>query len=156
MAILIVDCIDCQAEGVRSRRPTPHGGPRSPLCTTHYRARRKTRSARSHALRTEKVYGISAEDYQTLYEAQGGRCAICQRGTGRSRRLSVDHEHNKPGCEHAPDVGCSNCIRGLVDDTCNRIVLGRYDIESLARAINYLIDPPARKVLNAKENGATG
>ena len=141
-------CVDCVTEGVAATRPTPYGGPRSPLCTTHYRARRKRRSARSHAARTEKVYGISGEDYQRLYAAQGGRCAICQRATGKTRRLAIDHEHGRPGCDHPPDVGCRKCIRGACCDTCNRIVLGRYNIESLARAINYLLDPPARKVLN--------
>ena len=141
-------CIDCVAEGITTRRPITHGGPRSPLCTTHHRARRKAVSARSHALRTEKTYGISADDYWALYEAQGGKCAVCQRATGATRRLAVDHEHGRPGCEHPPDVGCRNCIRGCLCSTCNVIVVGRYDIHALARAIQYLVDPPAQKVLN--------
>jgi len=82
-----------------------------------------------------------------LFVAQGGACAICQRAYGKTKRLCVDHEHNKPGCDHPPDRGCRKCIRGLVDNTCNRIVLGRYDVDSLARAIMYILDPPARKVL---------
>ncbi len=147
-------CIDCVAEGITTRRPITHGGPRSPLCTTHHRARRKAVSARSHALRTEKTYGISADDYWALYEAQGGKCAVCQRATGATRRLAVDHEHGRPGCDHPPDVGCRNCIRGLCDSQCNQILLGRYSMEDLARAIRYLADPPAQKVLNPRHEEA--
>lgn len=141
-------CVDCITDGVTTYRPARYGGPRSPLCTTHHRARRKTRSARAHGLRTEKVYGISAEDYWALYAAQGGKCAVCQRATGAARRLAVDHEHGRPGCEHQPDVGCRNCIRCLACKTCNTVVLGRYSADALARAILVLKTLPAQQVLN--------
>ena len=153
-------CVDCLKEGVTTNRPVTHGGPRSPLCTTHWRMRRKTRSARAHELRTERGYGITGAEYKLLYEAQGGKCAICQRATGATKRLSVDHDHNKEGCQHAPDVGCHQCVRGLVcSGNCNRILLGRYDVHALARAIMYILDPPAQKVLNPRHeetNDTTG
>lgn len=73
--------------------------------------------------RIEREYGLSADEYLAMLEAQDGRCAIC-RGephtqNGRQARLSVDHDHvtGKP--------------RGLVCHNCNR-------------AIGLLGDDPAR------------
>jgi hypothetical protein len=43
--------------------------------------------ARAHELHVERTYGLSAEDYAAIYEAQGGRCFICQRATGASMTL---------------------------------------------------------------------
>ncbi len=137
-------CKDCASEGVTTRRPAPNPGPR---CASHHRAVRRQRSARQHGRHIDKTYGITIEEYTALFVAQGGACAICQRAYGKTKRLCVDHEHNKPGCDHLPETGCRNCINGLTCNTCNRIVLGRYDVDSLARAIMYMLDPPARKVL---------
>ncbi|AXN53523.1 endonuclease VII [Gordonia phage Ronaldo] len=67
--------------------------------------------------------------------AQGGKCAICQRAIGKRRKLAVDHDH---------DTGE---VRGILCQPCNFTVLGRYDKEALQRAIDYLENPPARKVL---------
>ena len=128
-------------------RPTPHGGPRSPLCVTHFRARKKKRSARAHELHTEKQFEISAEDYDALYNSQGGVCFVCRRGKGISKRLAVEHDHSKEGCFHPVDHGCRNCIRCLACAYCNE-VLGRLDVASLARAITVLTNPPAQKILN--------
>lgn len=126
-------CKDCVAEGVKTYRPARHGGPRSPRCVTHHRAwRRKTRS-RAHELRVEKIYGISEQEYEAIYKSQGGRCAICQRATGKSRALAVDHNHT------------DGEIRGCLCSPCNRMI-GVYDTFALVRAIEYLASPPARKV----------
>ena len=145
-------CRDCVTQGVTALRPTPHPGPR---CSTHHRERRRAVSARSHGNRIEKVYGITPEQYWAIYAAQDGRCAICQRGMGKSKRLAVDHDHTR-GCGHDPKHACPQCVRGLLDNTCNAIVVGRYDIQALARAIHYLVDPPAQKVLNPHHEEANG
>ena len=145
-------CKDCAAEGIESLRPTPHPGPR---CATHHRKRRKAVSEAAHGNRIENLYGITSEQYWALYEAQGGRCAICQRATGKSKRLAVDHDH-RAGCGHDPKHGCPQCIRGACCTTCNVILLGRYNIDSLARAIHYLLDPPAQKVLNPHHEKTSG
>ncbi|SHU54419.1 endonuclease VII domain-containing protein [Mycobacteroides abscessus] len=83
----------------------------------------------------EATYGITPAEYQALYTAQGGVCAICQRATGKTRRLAVDHNHQ------------TGEVRGLLCKTCNWIVIGRYSITMLSRAIDYLINPPARTIL---------
>lgn len=143
------ECKDCIAEGVTTYRATPHGGPRSPLCVTHYRARRKQTRARAHALRVEKVYGISAVEYWEIYAAQGGKCFVCQRANGATKRLAVDHDHDvaEHECGHDRDVGCRNCIRGLLCGPCNELV-GKYPVEALLRAVVLLTNPPAQEVLN--------
>lgn len=137
-------CKDCLsvAEGsdadptawAKNRRPTPWPGPR---CTTHHRLRRKTASAGRHGVYVFKTYGITADQYWLLYEAQGGRCAICQRASGKARRLSVDHDHK------------TLLVRGLLCKPCNRDVLGhlRDSVMALARAIRYLLAPPAFRTI---------
>lgn len=144
-------CIDCLGEGVTKYRPTPHGGPRSPLCVTHWRARKRMRRSRTQELHVERTYQLSTADYYAILAEQGGGCP-CGRGKGVGRkRLSVDHDHHFHDGEdpppHPPEMGCRDCVRGLLCDTCNRIVIGRYDIESLYRVIAYIVDPPARRVL---------
>ena len=80
-------CIDCEAEGITTKRPlatkpdgTPYPGPR---CTTHKRARKKVVSARNHELRTEATYGITGRAVLgALRSIRLGWCAICQVSTG--------------------------------------------------------------------------
>ncbi|APD19224.1 HNH endonuclease [Mycobacterium phage Mitti] len=146
-----VVCKDCIAEGITTVRKPALDAEGNPVpgkrCVTHWRAVRKARRQRAHERHVERQFSLSPEQYQALYEAQGGRCFICQHATGKSKKLAVDHEHNRPGCDHAPDVGCPECVRCLACTTCNRIVLGRYSVQALARAIVALVNPPARRVL---------
>ena len=139
-------CIDCRAAGVKANRPTPHGGPRSPLCVTHWRERRRRNRKRAHDRHVEKRYEITGEEYDALYEAQGGKCYGCQKATGKSKMLAVEHEHGKQGCDHPPEVGCRKCIRCLACGPCNE-TLGRYDVKALARLITILTNPPAQQIL---------
>lgn len=131
-------CKDC---GAGSRRPAPHAGPR---CFTHHREAAKAAQARAHERKVQATYGIGAGDYAAIYEAQGGRCAICQRATGKTKRLAVDHDHK------------TGEVRGLLCGPCNRGVLGhlRDDPEALQRAITYLRDHPAQAVLNSLNTSA--
>lgn len=137
-------CKDCRREGVKTKRSVTRPGPR---CETHHRIVVKARKQRAHASHIQRSYGLSAADYAALYAAQSGRCFVCQRSTGAARRLAVDHDHDL-GCGHPPDMGCRKCVRCLACKTCNRVLLGRYSSEALARALVVLSDnPPARKVL---------
>jgi hypothetical protein len=91
---------------------------------------------RNHRARIAKVYGIQPDDYDRLYAAQGGRCAICRRATGKTRRLSVDHDH------------ASGKVRGLLCRPCNDLLgHARDDVDFFERAITYLLDPPATYTL---------
>jgi hypothetical protein len=73
-------------------------------------------------------FGITLEQYNELFTAQNGGCAICRaNGPELKRQLSVDHCH------------ATGKIRGLLCDTCN-VGLGYFKDNQnlLAKAIAYL------------------
>lgn len=132
-------CKDCDKQGITTyRRIVPNSGGR---CATHHRERRKQLKASRHAEHVQRTYGITADEYQRLYEHQGEACFICQRATGQRRKLAVDHDH---------DTGF---VRGLLCKTCNYKVLGhlRDDTEAFARAIRYINNPPAFGVIGKRK-----
>lgn len=103
---------------------------------------------RDHDYMVQKTYGITPDQYAAIKEVQQGKCAICQRATGASKALAIDHDHR---C--CPGGGsCGKCIRGLLCSICNRM-LGyfRDDPNAFGRAMNYLIIPPARAVLGSRD-----
>ena len=56
----------------------------------------------------KNVYGITLEDYNKMFEAQEGKCAICQRHQNElTKSLGVDHDHK------------TGQIRSLLCITCN-------------------------------------
>ncbi|ASR86162.1 endonuclease VII [Mycobacterium phage BobSwaget] len=130
-------CVDCKAEGIKSRRKTPWPGPR---CATHHRVTKQTRSTGTWAARILATYGITEDEYWAIYEFQGGRCYICQRANGKHKRLSVDHDHK------------TGIIRGLLCTMCNKYTLGwaRDSIEFFERSIDYLRKPPAVEVIGKR------
>lgn len=89
-------------------------------------AKRKLAKWRIHIRNT---LGVTPEMYDVMYEAQGGKCAIC--GTtdpgGKRARFSIDHCHT------------SGAIRGLLCVSCNS-GLGYFkdDMGRLNAAITYL------------------
>jgi recombination endonuclease VII len=96
---------------------------------------RRARSKGAHSRAIEQRYGITGETYDRLYELQGGRCAICRRSTGRTRRLAVDHDHK------------TTLVRGLLCRPCNSMLgLARDDPEFFRRAIDYLAQPPMTRL----------
>lgn len=75
-----------------------------------------------------KIYGITPQIYNDIFEKQNGVCAICGNIQDRKNRkmLAVDHCHN------------TGKVRGLLCDKCN-IGLGHFDnVKDLELAINYL------------------
>lgn len=105
----------------------------------------KERRNNAHARALEARYGITSADYWDLYAWQGGVCYICRRATGKTRRLSVDHDHS------------TGIVRGLLCRPCNNY-LGhlRDSREALLRAAGYLDAPPFAAMLMGKKkaNGA--
>jgi hypothetical protein len=149
-------CKDCIAEGVTTVRPIAPGcGPRTPLCVTHKRERKRKVKARKHELHVERKFQLTPMERQAISDAQNGLCFVCRHAKDDGvHKLCVDHEHNKPGCDHPPDVGCRNCVRCLACQTCNRVVLGRYSVEALQRAIEVLTCPPAQRILHSQPRSA--
>ena len=136
-------CKDCLKEGVVTNRPAPHPGPR---CTTHHRLEKQRRRLRASEKRVEANFGLFPEQYDAIYEAQGGRCYVCRVARGIVKRLAVDHDH-KLCDDHPPEQGCSRCVRALLCGPCNQMI-GRLGVEALQRAIEVLTDPPAQRILN--------
>jgi hypothetical protein len=97
---------------------------------------KKEKSRNAHAKALEARYGITRTDYDELYAKQGGVCYICERSTGKTRRLSVDHDHE------------TGRVRGLLCRPCNNLLgHARDSIAFFERCISYLKDPPFNQLL---------
>lgn len=69
-------------------------------------------------------YNISLSDYESMYEKQNGKCAICLID---SNSLHVDHCHK------------TNKIRGLLCGNCNKALgLLKDNTDNFLRAMDYL------------------
>lgn len=122
-------CKDC---GSGTRKLSAPG----PRCASCHRERKKASARASHARWILKTYGLTIEQYEALYEAQGGVCYICRRATGKTRRLAVDHDH------------ATGYVRGLLCKPCNSVLAHfRDDAEAAYRTAHYLITPPAFKII---------
>jgi hypothetical protein len=80
----------------------------------------------------DKLYGLPLDDYMSLLERQGGRCAICRENAAPDLALAADHDH------------ATGAIRGLLCSRCNN-GLGSFrdDPELLRSAVAYLASDPA-------------
>ena len=138
------NCKDCLDEFGHCQRPAPHPGPR---CRTHALARRNAARRSNHQTYVERTYSLPPGGYDALKEFQGGKCAICKRNTGKTKNLSVDHDHRH--CDQcAGNTSCGNGVRGLLCGPCN-MMIGRIlrDNPQLAlAAYEYLTDPPYRRM----------
>jgi len=102
----------------------------------YYQAGKNAGKLRGHCKRCNIVrrMNITAAEYDAMFEAQGGVCAICERPPG-ARALSVDHDHTC--CPRGRS--CGQCIRGLLCDDCNN-ALGRFqdDVTRMLKAVEYV------------------
>jgi len=73
--------------------------------------------------------GITKEQYECVFEAQGGLCAICNQASKDGFSLAMDHNHK------------TNEFRGLLCKECNR-ALGLFgdNIDTLTNAVRYLTE----------------
>lgn len=109
-------------------------------CATHWRVEKKRRREAAHEKAVQRTYGLSEGEYAALYEFQGGKCALCRRATGKTRRLSVDHDHK------------TGEVRQLACRPCNTMLgHARDSIEFFQRCIDYLTDPPYRRFREGRE-----
>lgn len=80
------------------------------------------------AYRLLRKFGITVEQYDEMFAAQGGVCAICS-CPPHYKRLAVDHNHE------------TGQVRGLLCGWCNRSLGGfRDSTELLVSAARYLKD----------------
>lgn len=123
------ECLRCNHD--RSRAWTAENRDRKRERGIEYRSRPEVQRRRHNRL-VQKKFGISLDDYDELFAAQDGRCAICRntetqiRGGG-PRRLAVDHDHS------------TGQVRALLCSKCN-IGIGQFDDdpERMLAAVAYL------------------
>jgi hypothetical protein len=109
-------------------------------CGTCQYKQKKERSLNAHGKALEKRYGITSEDYWALYAFQGGTCYICGWATGKSRRLTVDHDHK------------TGLVRGLLCRPCNTYLgVIRDSIEAAERLAEFLKNPPFQCMIRGKD-----
>lgn len=143
-------CKDCASETyptvARKHRPAPHPGPR---CTTHHNAKKRADRLRAKQRHVTRTYELTPEEYDELYEFQGGRCALCRTARGVTKRLAVDHDHHQAMLDgHDPAKGCRNCVRGLVCSNCNDVLAHARSMASFFDlGAAYLRQPPWKAML---------
>ena len=82
--------------------------------------------------RLVREFGITLAEYDEMFDAQAGVCALCGKPESLNRRLAVDHCH---------DTGQ---VRGLLCFKCNTAIGALGDNEAaIAAAIIYLTDGAA-------------
>jgi hypothetical protein len=146
-------CVNAGDDQRHARRPCPYPGPRCASCGREHRRLQKQRAAER---KVENTFGLTPAEYNALYEAQGGRCYVCSRANGKTKRLAVDHDHVLASLHgHDPKKACKFCVRGLACGWCNHQVLGRIgsNPKTYDRIANALRNPPARRLFGVKNDG---
>lgn len=116
-------CKDCCRKASRARYQEIKGAVSEKAKADWAGMSEEERAAESFRHRTyvlNRVYGITAAQWQDMFDAQGGKCGICKKatGSGGGKRLAVDHDHNCcPGKR-----SCGKCVRGLLCASCNQKV----------------------------------
>ncbi len=117
-------------------------------CMPCERLNKKEQAEAAHEKRVCETYGLQPGDYDKLFEAQGGKCAIAKcHAKGLYIRLAVEHNHK---CDkgHDPKNGCRFCVRGLVCKSHNKwIGWAGDDPEVFYSLADYLRNPPAQRIL---------
>jgi hypothetical protein len=83
--------------------------------------RRRARLDPKRTRRALAQYGMTQADFDRMYEAQGGGCAICG-GPGGVRGLVVDHDHDSGAVRQ---LLCSSCNAGIAMLQHNEVVIGK-------------------------------
>lgn len=81
-------------------------------------------------------YGLTEDTYGQMFDAQGGRCAICGGTNANGHALSIDHDHD---CCPEGARSCGRCVRGLLCSRCN-FAIGHMgdDPDRLRAAADYV------------------
>jgi hypothetical protein len=100
---------------------------RDPELRDRLRAANRARSKANARKYTAARYGMSLEEWNAMFAAQGNACAICQRTAPGGQGWNTDHCHT------------SGRVRGILCCACNRGIGNLQDsAEILERAAAYL------------------
>lgn len=110
-------------DAARARREAARKESRGGIAEEEYLAARD-KEARTRSV--HRQYGLAPGEYDKMFAAQGGVCAICG-APPKSKALDIDHDH------------ATNRVRGLLCNRCN-VGLGHFkdSIPTLGAAIGYL------------------
>jgi len=97
--------------------------------------RKKVRAAKQR-----RNYGITQEQWDTLFTSQGNKCGNCpSTDPGTKKHWHTDHDHE------------TGEVRGILCHHCNALLgYAKDDIDILLKAVEYLKNPPARKILKCE------
>ena len=93
-----------------------------------YKAKTPEQKVQANSRRLKRLYGLSIEDYNTMFTSQEGKCRGCKKHQSEFPiALSVDHDH------------LTNEVRGLLCSGCN-LAIGNVgeNTETLVHLSNYL------------------
>ena len=78
--------------------------------------------------RVKKKYGLSPEEYFSLFKKNDGSCEICGTKDFGNKKPHIDHDHK------------TNKVRGLLCSNCNLLIgYAGENVEVLKKAIQYLL-----------------
>lgn len=90
-------------------------------------------------------YGITITTFNTIYDNQNGKCAICNKHQSElSRPLQVDHNHKTNGIRGLLCAACNCKLQGIKDKTHsieNEINKHKEKIQIYESMITYLNKP---------------
>lgn len=104
------------------------------VCTYCEECRNEMQKERWHLKRPkyygkalERMYGITYEEYERIFNSQGGICPICSEPMEMGKNAVVDHCHN------------SSAVRGILHRVCNSAIgLLKENPDTLRRAAAYI------------------
>jgi hypothetical protein len=84
---------------------------------------------------TLNKYGLTLEEWKSIYDAQNGECAICHTPL---KRANIDHKHIR-NWKHLKPEQRKQAVRGLLCFQCNYLLLNRMTtLPRLKQAVIYL------------------
>ena len=108
-------CKNCMSSGTNSRYATMT--PAQKQHNLHLKKQRARNNPRYQQRANVRLYEITLEQYNALFQSQNGLCAICGKpetvvvkGTGTVQRLAIDHCHT------------TGKVRELLCSKCNRVI----------------------------------
>lgn len=100
-----------------------------------YKKRRhETVKVQRRAVQRRHKYGLEQEDFDRIFQKQGGRCGCC--GVSLDDGWTRQHKPNKLVIDHDHKTGL---VRGLLCTMCNKgLGLLGDNLEGLQKAVDYL------------------
>ena len=129
---LEVACKECMKERAANRYKDPTKRQKMLDASARWRERNPDADAEKHLI---KKYGITLTQYEELFEAQGGVCALCKKGE-TTKRMKKGDGRERLAVDHCHDTGR---VRGLLCFKCNTAIGSLGDTEEDAqRVVDYL------------------